>query len=106
MKRWCRNGILAAGGLALILVGGTVLAAGTSAVFGPRTRVVGRKIPIKLAFNHGVSFAFYFDDPDDHMIEVYWPTGAPDSYRQPYAEPRDLTRSDEVLLEDLSRGAV
>jgi len=59
------------------------------------TRVVDRKISIKLAFNNGVSFAFYFSDPDGHMIEVYWPTGALDSYRQPYAEPLDLTQSDE-----------
>src|SRR5262245_23548439 len=37
-------------------------------------RVVNRTIPIKFVFNHGVSFSFYFDDPDGHMIEVYWPT--------------------------------
>ena len=68
------------------------------------TRVVDRKVSIKLAFNHGVSFAFYFCDPDGHMIEVYWPTGALDSYRQPYAKPLDLTQSDELLLEHLARG--
>ena len=61
-------------------------------------RVMERHIPIKVALNHGVSFAFYFDDPDGHMIEVYWPTGELDSYRQPYAEPLDLTQPDEVLL--------
>jgi catechol-2,3-dioxygenase len=38
-------------------------------------RVVEKSIPIKFVFNHGVSFAFYFDDPDGNMIEVYWPTG-------------------------------
>jgi len=67
-------------------------------------RVVGRKIPIKLSFNHGVSFAFYFDDPDGHMIEVYWPTGVLHSYLQPNSEPLDLTQSDGVLLELLARG--
>src|SRR5690242_13469762 len=36
------------------------------------TRVVERNIPIKFAANHGVSFAFYFDDPDGNLIEVYW----------------------------------
>ena len=45
-------------------------------------RVMARNIPIKFAADHGVSFAFYFDDPDGNMIEVYWPTrawaGAPD----------------------------
>ena len=35
-------------------------------------RVVERNIPIKFA-NHHASFAFYFDDPDGNMIEVYWP---------------------------------
>ena len=67
-------------------------------------RVVEKNIPIKFVFNHGVSFAFYFDDPDGHMIEVYWPTGVLDSYPQPYVEALDLTLSDEVLLEHLARG--
>ena len=39
-------------------------------------RIVGKSIPIKFTFNHGASFAFYFDDPDGKLIEVYWPTGA------------------------------
>jgi len=34
-----------------------------------------RPIPTKFLGNYGVSFAFYFDDPDGNMIEVYWPTG-------------------------------
>jgi catechol-2,3-dioxygenase len=64
-------------------------------------RVVEKQIPIRRAFNHGVSFAIYFDDPDGHTIEVYWPTGALNSYRQPHAEPLDLTQSDEVLLRQI-----
>ena len=64
-------------------------------------RVLERKIPIKFAFNHGVAFAFYFDDPDGNMIEVYWPTGTL-SYRQPFALPIDLTKSDEQLLEQFT----
>ena len=32
------------------------------------------------------------------MIEVYWPTETRPSYRQPYAEPLDLTQPDELLL--------
>jgi len=68
-------------------------------------RVVNRKVPIKFVFNHGTSFAFYFEDPDGNMIEVYWPTGAAlDSYRQPYVEQLDLTQSDEALLELVARG--
>jgi catechol-2,3-dioxygenase len=69
------------------------------------TRVVERGIPIKFAFNHGVSFAFYFDDPDGHMIEVYWPTGSPQSYRQPYAERLDLTQPADLLLEKVAHGS-
>lgn len=61
-------------------------------------RVLERKLPIKFTFNHGVSFAFYFEDPDGNLIEIYWPTGALESYRQPYAEPLDLTQPDDVLL--------
>ena len=68
-------------------------------------RVVNRKVPIKFMFNHGTSFAFYFDDPDGNMIEVYWPTGAAlDSYRQPHVEPLDLTQSDDALLQQAARG--
>ncbi len=68
-------------------------------------RVVERKLPIKFTFNHGVSFAFYFDDPDGNTIEVYWPTGALESYRQPYAEPLDLGQPDAVLLAQVAGAA-
>ena len=64
-------------------------------------RVVDKKIPIKFVFNYHESFAFYFDDPDGNMIEVYWPTGDL-SRRQPYMEPLDLSQSDEVLLEKIA----
>jgi catechol-2,3-dioxygenase len=33
--------------------------------------IVGGGIPIKFEFLHGVSFAFYFEDPEGNMIEVY-----------------------------------
>ena len=64
-------------------------------------RVVDKNIPIKFVFNHRVSFAFYFDDPDGNMIEVYWPTGDL-SWKQPQAEPLDLSQRDEVLLEKIT----
>ena len=64
-------------------------------------RVVEKKIPIKFVFNHHESFAFYFDDPDGNMIEVYWPTGDPRG-SQPYVEPLDLSQPDEVLLEKIT----
>ena len=60
------------------------------------TRVVERNITIKFAANHHASLAFYFDDPDGNMIEVYWPTGH--MSRQPQMEPLDLSQPDEVLL--------
>lgn len=63
-------------------------------------RVLERKIAVKYAFDHGVSFAFYFDDPDGHVIEVYWPTGA--MHRQPYTESFDLATSNEQLLEHVN----
>ena len=63
-------------------------------------RVVEKNIPIKSVFNHRVSFAFYFDDPDGNVIEVYWPTGDL-SWRQPQAEPLDLSQTDEALLEKI-----
>jgi catechol-2,3-dioxygenase len=67
-------------------------------------RVVAKMVPIKFAFNHGVSFAFYFDDPDGHTIEVYWPTGEL-SWRQPKADPLDLSQPDDVLLQLAARTA-
>jgi catechol-2,3-dioxygenase len=60
-------------------------------------RIYDRKLPVKMVANHKVSFAFYFDDPDGNMIEVYWPTGM--EWPQPYLEPIDLTQSEEALLE-------
>jgi catechol-2,3-dioxygenase len=69
-------------------------------------RVLEKQVPIKFAFNHGVSFAFYFDDPDGHTIEIYWPTGAlEESYRQPHVETLDLTQSDDVLLQRVARAS-
>lgn len=38
------------------------------------------------------SFAFYFEDPDGNMIEIYWPTG-------------DLSQPDEVLLKSITATA-
>ncbi|HYL38315.1 MAG TPA: VOC family protein [Bryobacteraceae bacterium] len=68
-------------------------------------RVLQRNLPIKFAFNHGVSFAFYFEDPDGHLIEIYWPTGELANYRQPYAEPLDLSQPDEALLQQVEHAS-
>jgi catechol-2,3-dioxygenase len=58
-------------------------------------RVMGRGVPVKMAFNHGVSVAFYFEDPEGHMIEVYWPTGV--AWPQPHGDPIDLALSEEAI---------
>jgi catechol 2,3-dioxygenase-like lactoylglutathione lyase family enzyme len=72
------------------------------------TRVLERKIPIKFAADHGVSFAFYFNDPDGNMVEVYWPTRDV-SGKHPQTEPLqpkmellDLSQPEEVLLEKVA----
>jgi catechol-2,3-dioxygenase len=62
-------------------------------------RIVGRGIPIKFQFLHGVSIAFYFHDPEGNLIEVYWPTGL--EHPQPCAEPIDLTRPEAELVDEL-----
>ena len=63
--------------------------------------VVARGLPIKMALNHGVSLAFYFDDPDGNMIEIYWATGL--DYGQPYGHPIDLAQPEETLLRDIEQ---
>jgi catechol-2,3-dioxygenase len=62
-------------------------------------KIVQRDIPIKFQFLHGVSIAFYFQDPEGNMIEVYWSTGL--HHPQPYGEPIDLTRPEAELLDKL-----
>ena len=59
-------------------------------------RITAGGIPIKLAFNHGCSLAFYFDDPEGNMVEVSWPTGLDN--HQPYGDPLDLDAADADLI--------
>ena len=66
-------------------------------------RVLGRGVPVKMAFNHGVSIAFYFEDPEGHLIEVYWPTGV--ACRPRHGDSIDLTRSEEALRRDVAKFA-
>lgn len=68
-------------------------------------RVLARNLPIKFTFNHGVSFAFYFEDLDGNTIEIYWPTGALDQYRQPHVAPLDLSQPDDVLLQQIAHAS-
>jgi catechol-2,3-dioxygenase len=63
-------------------------------------RVLGRGVPVKMALNHGVSLSFYFDDPEGHLIEVYWPTGV--VCRPRHGDPIDLTLAEEALRRDVA----
>ena len=63
-------------------------------------RVIGRGVPVRMALNHGVSLSFYFDDPEGHLLEVYWPTGA--ACRPLHGDAIDLTQSEEALRRDLA----
>ena len=63
--------------------------------------VVERGLQVKMALNHGVSLAFYFDDPEGNMIEIYWATDLP--YGQPYGHPVDLTLPEAELLRDVEQ---
>jgi catechol-2,3-dioxygenase len=67
-------------------------------------RVVEKNIPIKFALNHSAAFAFYFEDPDGNLIEVYWPTGDL-RLQQPILSPLDLSLPDDVLLLELENMA-
>jgi len=62
-------------------------------------KFVGRGIPIRFQFLHGISFAFYFQDPEGNLMEVYWPTGM--DCPQPFAQPTDLARTEEELMQEL-----
>ena len=66
-------------------------------------RALDRGVPVKMALNHGVSLSFYFDDPEGHLLEVYWPTAVP--CRPRHGDPIDLTRSEEALRRDVAARA-
>jgi catechol-2,3-dioxygenase len=63
-------------------------------------RFLDRGVPVKMALNHGVSLSFYFDDPEGHLIEVYWPTGV--VCRPRHGNPIDLTLPEEALRRDVA----
>jgi catechol-2,3-dioxygenase len=67
------------------------------------SQIKERGLPIKFALNHGSSLAFYFDDPEGHMLEIYWPTNV--RIRQPYAHPISFDIPEEELLRDVERVA-
>ena len=57
-------------------------------------------LPIKWAFNHGISLAFYFADPAGNLIKITWFTGV--SCPQPHSHPIDLSQPEAVLHQDVA----
>ena len=66
-------------------------------------QVVERGLPIKMAFNHGASLAFYFHDPEGNLIEMYWPTDLASKQTESY--PIDLTLPETTLLASMAEHA-
>lgn len=67
----------------------------TALVAGFRTlRACG--IPVQSQC-HGVSLALYFRDPEQNVIELYWPTGRLD-FHLPVIRPLDLDQPEAELL--------
>jgi catechol-2,3-dioxygenase len=62
-------------------------------------KIVAHGIRVKFQFNHGISIAFYFHDPEGNLIEVYWRTGL--EHPQPCAQEIDLAKSEEEILGEL-----
>jgi catechol-2,3-dioxygenase len=62
--------------------------------------IVEKGLPIKMAFNHGASLAFYFQDPEGNLIEIYWPTNLASKQTESY--PIDLTLPETVIRETMT----
>jgi catechol-2,3-dioxygenase len=62
-------------------------------------KIVARGIPIEFQMLHGISFAFYFHDPEGNLIEVYWSTGV--DCPQPCVQATDLTKTEAELMKEL-----
>ena len=62
-----------------------------------------QEVPIKMALNHGASLAFYFQDPEGHLIEIYWPIHVRPRIPQAIADPIDLDLPEEELRRAVDR---
>jgi 4-carboxymuconolactone decarboxylase len=58
-------------------------------------RLKDRGIAIQNCFNHVISVAVYFQDPESNVIEVYWVTGRTSSEAR--ADPIDLNAPEEQI---------
>lgn len=65
-------------------------------------RILCRGMQVKMALNHGISLSFYFDDPEGHLLEVYWSTGIECLPR--HGDPIDLTLPEETLWQNVEAG--
>jgi len=59
-------------------------------------------VSIMYCLNHVVELSFYFEDPEGHVIEIYWATGIP-SVPDVHAEPIDLEVPEERLRQEVAR---
>jgi catechol-2,3-dioxygenase len=66
--------------------------------------VKAQGVPIEMAFNHGVSLAFYFRDPEGHLIEIYWLTPVR-NLPVGLVDPIDLDLPEEELVREVERTA-
>ena len=55
-----------------------------------------RAVPIDRIRTHGHSISIYFYDPEENLIEIYWPTGR--DVPAPIGMPVDLNLSEEEIL--------
>jgi catechol-2,3-dioxygenase len=62
-------------------------------------RIVENGLEIHWMLNHGVSLAFYFHDPADNLIKLFWSTGV--NYPQPYSHPIDLSQPETILQQEV-----
>lgn len=59
--------------------------------------IVAEGCKIESVTSHGIALACYFRDPEDNVLEIYWPTGI--DYPQPVGMKIDLEATDQELLD-------
>lgn len=59
-------------------------------------RIVAVNTPILYTATHGNAVTCYFKDPDNNVVEVYWPTGL--KARQGFLIPLDFTDDEDVIM--------
>jgi len=62
--------------------------------------VKARGLKIFAVYNHGMALALYVLDPEDNLMEIYWPTGRED-YHPPHFGSLDLEGQTEEGLRKL-----